>query len=68
LLRKKAKGWYWKRNAEVRKLKQQLLKKFEELDNKEEKSVLCHKVRDRMYTTTKNLEALWRLEEIKLDL
>jgi len=66
LLRKKTKGWSWNRNAEVKKLKQQLLKEFDNLDIKQEKGFLNQCDRDRMDSINKDLEAWWRLEEIKV--
>ena len=66
LLRKKVKGWSWNRNAKIRKLKQQLLKEFEELDIKQEKSILSQQERVRMDIINNDLEALWKLEEIKV--
>jgi hypothetical protein len=65
-LEKKAKGWSWNRNAEVKKLKLQLLKEFDYLDIKQEKGGLSQQERVRMDTITSELEALWKLEEIKV--
>jgi hypothetical protein len=66
LLRKKAKGWSWNRNVEIRKLKQALLKEFEELDIKQEKCGLSHLEKNRLETIAGELESLWKLEEIKI--
>jgi len=66
LLRKKVKGWSWNRNADIRKLKQQLLKEFEVLDIKQETGVLNQQERERMENINKDLEALWRIEETKV--
>jgi hypothetical protein len=65
-LEKKVKGWSWNRNAEVRKLKQQLLKEFEGLDIKQERGALSQQDRNRLDTISNDLEALWKLEEIKV--
>jgi hypothetical protein len=64
LRKKKAKGWSWNRNAEVKKLKLQLLKEFDYLDIKQEKGGLSQQERVRMDNITSELEALWKLEEI----
>lgn len=66
LLRKKTKGWSWNRNAEIKKLKTQLLKEFEDLDAKQERGSLSLQDRTRMHTIINDLEALWRMEEIKV--
>jgi len=66
LEKKKAKGWSWNRNVEIKKLKLQLLKEFDYLDIKHEKGGLSQQERGRMDTITSELEALWKLKEIKV--
>jgi hypothetical protein len=63
---KEAKGWSWNRNAEVEKLKIQLLKEFEDLDIKQERGLLSLQDRTRMDTIINDLESLWKMEEIKV--
>jgi hypothetical protein len=47
-------------------MKIQLLKEFEELDIKQEKGLLSLLERSRMDVIINDLEALWRLEEIRV--
>lgn len=65
LVRKKVKGWALHINAQIRRQKQELLKEYDLLDIKLENMCATELERDRMKDIVKELEAIWRLEEIK---
>jgi hypothetical protein len=65
LVRKKVKGWALNINAQIRRQKQELLKEYNLLDIKLENMCATELERDRMKDIVKELEAIWRLEEIK---
>ena len=64
LFRKKIKGWAININASIRKQKQELLKEFDALDILQEARGLDSR-EERMKSITAELEAVWRMEEIK---
>jgi len=65
LFRKKIKGWAININASIRKQKQELLKEFDALDILQEARGLDSREKERMKSITAELEAVWRMEEIK---
>jgi len=65
LVRKKVKGWALNINAQVRKQKLELLKEYDLLDLKYENFVITEMERNRMKEIVKDLESIWKLEEIK---
>ena len=65
LVRKKVKGWALNINAQVRKQKLELLKEYDLLDLKYENFVITEMERQRMKEIVKDLESIWKLEEIK---
>ena len=65
LFRKKVKGWAINSNASIRKQKQRLLKEFEVLDILQEERILTDKEKEKMKNIEGELEAIWRLEEMK---
>ena len=65
MVRKKVKGWAVNINAQVRKQKLELLKEYDLLDLKYENSVITEMKRQRMKEIVKDLESIWKLEEIK---
>jgi len=65
LVRKKVKGWALNINAQVRKQKLELLKEYDLLDLKYENSVITEMERQKMKEIVKDLESIWKLEEIK---
>jgi hypothetical protein len=65
LVRKKVKGWALNINAQVRKQKQELLTECDRLDLKYENLITTDVERQRMKEIVKDLEAIWKLEEIK---
>jgi hypothetical protein len=66
LIRKKEKGWAININADLKKEKQELLKEHETLDLKLENMEISEAERQRMTEIVKDLEAIWRMEEIKV--
>jgi hypothetical protein len=52
-------------NAEIRKLKSDLLKEYDALDIKYEQGWLLPDQKDRMDTIIAELEGIWNMEEIK---
>jgi hypothetical protein len=62
LLRKKLKGWARNVNAEIRKLKNDLLKVYDSLDIKYEQGCLLPGQKDRMKTIISELEGIWNME------
>jgi hypothetical protein len=64
-VRKKVKGWALNINAQVRKQKQELLTECDRLDLKYENLITTDVERQRMKEIVKDLEAIWKLEEIK---
>jgi len=65
LFRKKIKGWAININASIRKQKQELLKEFDALNILHEARGLDSREKERMKSITAELEAVWRMEEIK---
>jgi gamma-glutamylcyclotransferase (GGCT)/AIG2-like uncharacterized protein YtfP len=65
LIRKKVKGWALNVNGEIRKMKQELLKELDMLDTKLEKEGLQPGEKMRMKKISEDIEAIWRMEEIK---
>ena len=65
MLRKKVKGWALNINAQVRKQKLELLKEYDLLDLKYENFVITEMERNMMKEIVKDLESIWKLEEIK---
>jgi hypothetical protein len=65
LIRKKVKGWALNVNGEIRKMKQELLKELDMLDTKLEKEGLQPGEKIRMKKISEDIEAIWRMEEIK---
>jgi len=65
LVRKKVKGWALNINAQVRKQKLELFKEYDLLDLKYENSITTEMERQRMKEIVKDLESIWKLEEIK---
>jgi hypothetical protein len=65
LLKKKIKGWARNVNAKVRKLKNNLLKEYDILDNKYELGCLLPGQKERMEDILKDLHGIWNMEEIK---
>jgi len=65
LFRKKVKGWAININANIRKQKQLLLKEFEVLDILQEERILTDMEKEKMKSIEGELEAIWRLEEMK---
>ena len=65
MVTKKVKGWALNINAQVRKQKLELLKEYDLLDLKYENFVITEMERQRMKEIVKDLESIWKLEEIK---
>ena len=65
LIRKKVKGWTININAHFKKQKHELLKEHEALDIKLERMDVTELERQRMKDIVRDLEAIWRMEEIK---
>jgi hypothetical protein len=65
LLRKKTKGWAKNVNAELRKLKSDLLKEYEMLDIRYETGALLPGQKTRMDDILGELESIWSMEEMK---
>jgi len=63
--RKKVKGWAINVNASLKKLKKELLEELQKLDSQSEMRDLNSNERDRLEEINKDLEAIWRMEEIK---
>jgi len=64
LLRKKVKDWAINVNASLRKIKKELLEEFQNLDCPERRGLNLVE-RGRLDEINKELEAIWRMEEIK---
>lgn len=65
LLRKKVKGWAININAEIKKLKKDLLKEFDLLDLKQDAGSLLPEERSRMKNISEDLDRIWCMEEMK---
>jgi hypothetical protein len=65
LIRKKVKGWAININALIRRQKQELLKEYDCLDLKHESTMISEVEKQRMQEIIKDLEAIWRMEEIR---
>lgn len=65
LFRKKVKGWAININASIMKHKQELLKEFDAIDIIQEQRGLSPGEQERMKSITADLEAVWKMEEIK---
>lgn len=65
LLRKKIKGWAINVNASLKKVKKELLEEFQILDNQSEGRGLNPTERNRLDEISRELEAIWKMEEIK---
>lgn len=65
ILRKKVKGWSINTNAYFRKQKQDLLKEFDLLDLQLEEGSLDLIGKNRLKEITRDLVAIWRMEEMK---